>query len=204
MMSINRYILSCALFLFGCIAQTNAQVKIITTIAGTGTAGAAGDGGAATAAQVSAPYGMAYYAPSNSLYIADQGNNKVRRINLTTGIISTIAGTGTSGYTGEGTATAVRLNQPSGVAVDAAGNVLIADAGNNRIRRVTPAGVISTIVGNGFGGFFGDVDGVVHVVDLEHVGRMRHPGEIVAAPARRLRLQAASSSSPLLLSSRLL
>lgn len=156
MMSINRYILSCALFLFGCIAQSNAQVKIITTIAGTGTAGAAGDGGAATAAQVSAPYGMAYYAPSNSLYIADQGNSKVRRINLTTGIITTIAGTGTAGYTGEGTATAVRLNQPSGVAVDAAGNVLIADASNNRIRRVTPAGVISTIVGNGFGGFFGD------------------------------------------------
>ena len=107
----------------------------ISTFAGTGTSGFGGDGGAATSALLAYPVGVAVDGSGN-VYIADQHNHRIRRVN-TAGIIDTFAGTGTSGFGGDGgSATLARLHDPGGVAVDSSGNVYIADTGNNRIRRV--------------------------------------------------------------------
>jgi len=130
----------------------------ITTIAGTGAAGYSGDGGAATAAQLSLPSAVAIDSKGN-LYIADTNNQRIRKITGTT--ITTIAGNGEELYAGDGAAaTAAVLDLPTGVAVDAIGNVYIADRHNQRIRMVSPAGTISTIAGSGpanfSGGFSGD------------------------------------------------
>ncbi|MBX7109552.1 MAG: T9SS type A sorting domain-containing protein [Chitinophagales bacterium] len=129
---------------------------IISTVAGTGTAGATGDGGPATAAKLNYPAGIAVDAAGN-IYVGDGGNNKVRKITLSTGIISTIAGTGTAGFSGDlGVATAAKFNGPQGLAVDESGNVYIADQGNNRIRKITAGtNIISTIAGS-TAGFSGD------------------------------------------------
>jgi len=129
----------------------------ISTIAGTGTAGSAGDGAAATAAQLSAPRAVAVDATGN-VYIADTGNNKLREISAQTGFISTIAGTGFAGSSGDGAlAGAAQLSAPAGVAVDAAANVYIADSGNNRVRKITAqSGLIATLAGNGTAGYSGD------------------------------------------------
>ncbi|MFM7710520.1 MAG: NHL repeat-containing protein, partial [Ferruginibacter sp.] len=124
---------------------------IITTIAGTGTSGYSGNGGAATAALLNTPYDVCIDGSGN-LYIADKGNHAIRKIN-TSGIISTVAGIGGSlnyGFTGDGgAATSAKLNNPQSVSVDNAGNLYISDYTNNRIRKVTSAGIISTIGGNG-------------------------------------------------------
>jgi hypothetical protein len=130
------------------------NVGVVSVIAGTGVKGYNGEG-TATSAQISIPIGMALDSNGN-LYFADQDNNRVRKV-TPAGVISTIAGTGTAGYNGEGTATSAELNYPFGIAVDAAGNVYIADQGNSRIRKVTVAtGIISTVAGNGSVGFAGD------------------------------------------------
>jgi sugar lactone lactonase YvrE len=128
---------------------------IISTIAGNGFGGYSGDGGAATAAELYYPYGLALDGSGN-IYIADYDNNRIRKVTAA-GIISTIAGDGAWGYSGDGgAATAAELNTPSGIAVDVSGNVYIADYGNNRIRKVTPTGIISTIAGNGTAAYSGD------------------------------------------------
>ncbi len=129
---------------------------IISTLAGTGIAGASGDGGAATAAQLRLPAGLAL-APDGRLYIADTDNNRIRRIEIN-GSITTVAGTGQAGATGDGgAATLAALKNPWGIAFDGAGNLYIADEGNNRIRRVAAAtGAISTVAGNGQVGNTGD------------------------------------------------
>ena len=120
----------------------------INTVAGTGTSGSSGDGAAATSAQLSYPTGIAVDSSGN-VYVADTNNHKVRRFTIG-GTISTFAGTGTLGFAGDGgAATAAQLNYPGGVAVDAAGNVFIADTSNNRVRRVDPTNVITTIAGTG-------------------------------------------------------
>lgn len=127
---------------------------IISTIAGTGSRDYGGDGGLATAAMLN-PSGIAIDTASN-LYIADQANNRIRKI-TTDGVITTVAGNGTYGGNGDGgLATAAQLGHPYGVAIDSASNLYIADYGNCRIRKVTPAGVISTVVGNGSKGYSGD------------------------------------------------
>ena len=127
----------------------------IYTFAGNGTAGFAGDGGLATAAELNGATDVFKDAAGN-VYIADRGNNRIRKVN-TAGIISTIVGTGTPGYTGDGgPALSAELHHPNGVAVDAAGNIYIADENNNVIRMVNTAGTISTIAGNGTAGFAGD------------------------------------------------
>ena len=129
--------------------------QIITTIAGNGVAGYSGDGGAATAAKLDYPSGVAV-DNSGNVYIADLEYAVIRKVN-TSGIISTIAGSGTAGYSGDGgPATAAELNEPTDVAVDDSGNIYIADFNNNVIRKVNISGVISTIAGNGIGGYSGD------------------------------------------------
>jgi uncharacterized protein (TIGR03437 family) len=128
---------------------------IISTVAGSGTAGFGGDGGAATSAQLNAPFGVAVDAAGN-LYIAEFSNNRVRKV-ATDGNISTLAGNGVSGFSGDsGQATSAQLNGPQGVAVDSAGNVYIADTANNRVRKVAPDGFITTVAGNGAAGVSGD------------------------------------------------
>jgi sugar lactone lactonase YvrE len=125
----------------------------ISTIAGNGTAGFGGDGGAATAAQLNGPQGIAVDASGN-IYVADTQNARVRRISG--GAISTIAGNGTAGFGGDnGAATAAELNVPIGLAVDTAGNLYIADFVNNRIRKVS-GGTIATVAGTGLSGYSGD------------------------------------------------
>ena len=126
---------------------------VITTVAGSGVQGLNGDGGAATAAQLSAPEGVAVDNAGN-LYIADAGNDRIRKVS--NGVITTVAGYGT-GFGGDGgAATLAQLSRPEGVAVDDAGNVFIADRANNRIRKVSVNGVITTVAGNGAQGFGGD------------------------------------------------
>lgn len=171
---------------------------VITTFAGTGTAGSSGDNGPAGSAQLNAPQGLAVDA-SGSLYIADTQNNRIRKVsggtittvaggnnelslpfgiavdasgNLyvaefgrnrvskvsTSGAVSTVAGSGVSGFGGDGgPAASAMLSTPQGVAVDRAGNIYIADTGNNRVR-VVSGGIIATYAGNGAGGY--DKDGV--------------------------------------------
>jgi sugar lactone lactonase YvrE len=122
---------------------------LMKPVAGNGTAGFSGDGAVATAAQLNAPAGLAVDVAGN-VYIADLGNHRIRKIAVATNVISTIAGTGSAGFSGDGgAAPAAQLSSPSGVTVDGAGDVYIADRGNNRIRRIAAAtGVISTVAGS--------------------------------------------------------
>src|SRR5262249_38061943 len=114
---------------------------IITTVAGNGQEGDGPDGGPAVLARLRAPSGVATDGSGN-LYIADWGNNRVRKVDLQ-GKISTVAGTGKYGFGGDGgKATKALLAAPVDIAVDAAGNLLIADQDNNRIRRVDTRGII--------------------------------------------------------------
>jgi sugar lactone lactonase YvrE len=131
----------------------NARVRkvdingVITTVAGTGTASFSGDNGAATSAELNNPVGVGLDAAGN-LYVADSLNQRVRKIDLN-GIISTVAGSGTPGYTGDGgAATGAELNFPAAVRADAAGNLYIGDGGNSVVRKVNLTGTITTIAGN--------------------------------------------------------
>ena len=130
---------------------------IITTVAGNGSYNFSGDGGPATAAGLFDPFGVTVDSSGN-LYIADYAHERIRYVSAATGIITTIAGNGTQGYSGDGgPATAAELSGPNGVAVDASGNVFIADSYNNRIREVVKAtGIITTVVGTGVNGYNGD------------------------------------------------
>jgi sugar lactone lactonase YvrE len=120
----------------------------ITTIVGIGTAGFSGDGGPASAAQLNRPYGLALNA-AGDLYIADTANNRVRKIwfaSSSGATITTVTGNGRYGFSGDGgRATSASITVPRAVAVDQAGNLLIADFDNNRLRRVSPDGIISTV-----------------------------------------------------------
>ena len=129
----------------------------ITTIAGTGTQGFSGDAGPATSATLDSPQGLALDT-KNNLYIADTHNHRIRKLNLTTGIITTIAGTTTPGFSGDtALATAAQLNLPTALALDPANNLYLADTGNHRIRKITATtGIITTIAGTGTQGFSGD------------------------------------------------
>ena len=139
------------------IRRIDHQTGIISTIAGTGVPGYSGNGGPATSAQLNGPLALALDS-SDDLYVSDTNNSVVRKIDLNTGIISTVAGTGISGNSGgSGQATSVYLNHPQGLAFDQQGDLLIADSQNSVIRSVNlSTGTIHTIAGNGTFDFSGD------------------------------------------------
>ena len=136
------------------IRKVNAAGNIFT-VAGTGQFGYSGDGGPAAEARLTQPRGLAVDGSGN-LYIADAGNHRIRKVDAS-GVITTAAGTGAYGYSGDGdTAAAARLNNPWDVAADGSGNIYIADSGNQRIRKVDAAGNISTVAGTGDQAYGGD------------------------------------------------
>ncbi|PWT76932.1 MAG: hypothetical protein C5B59_05365 [Bacteroidetes bacterium] len=139
------------------IRKVDAITGIITTVAGNGSYGFAGDGGPAISASLKGPTGIAIDAAGN-LYVADYNNNRIRKVDVATGIITTIAGNGSSGFGGDGgPAVSANIWLPTGVAVDRSNNVYIADYGNHRVRKVdAQSGVITTVAGNGIAGFSGD------------------------------------------------
>lgn len=129
---------------------------IISTFAGTGTQGFAGDDGPAAAALLNNPFDLAF-DPANNLIFSDTFNHRLRRIDARTGVITTIAGTGERGFAGDrGPATQAMLNEPYGVVVDRAGTIYVADRLNRRVRRIDPAGTITTFAGDGSGKYSGD------------------------------------------------
>jgi large repetitive protein len=148
--------------------------QTMSTIAGTGAASYTGDGGPAVNATLNTPSGIALDGAGN-LFIADTGNNLVRVIELSTGIIRTVAGMGTQGNTGDnGPATSAQLNQPLGITVDIAGNLFIADTGNNRIRRVD---VYSSVITN-FAGSADGLPGYAGDTGLANQGHLNGPNAV--------------------------
>jgi NHL repeat-containing protein len=130
------------------VRRIDAKTHIVNTVAGNGSENSSGDGGAATAAGVRYPYAIAVDTAGN-LFIVENGEFKVRRVDEATGVITTVAGTGVDGFSGDaGPAVRAEIN-PSGIAVDATGNLYIADLEHNRIRRVDASGIVVTIAGNG-------------------------------------------------------
>ncbi|PZF72193.1 NHL domain-containing protein [Taibaiella soli] len=142
---------------------------IITTIAGTGVAGFGGDGGAATLAQLNNPGDIKLDAAGN-IYFSDCSNNRIRKIDAS-GIITTIAGTGVAGFGGDGSAaTAALLNQPKMISFDVSGNLYVSDGGNYRIRKISTAGIITTVAGNGTSGYNNNSSGIATSLPIYPAG----------------------------------
>jgi sugar lactone lactonase YvrE len=138
------------------VRRVDAGTGIITLVAGNGGSSYSGDGGPANVASLRKPQGVCVDGAGN-VYIADTDNQRIRYIDNATGIITTIVGTGSGGSSGDGgPATAARVNKPEDVFLDAAGDLYIADRVNSRVRRVDGAGIITTVVGTGVGGYSGD------------------------------------------------
>jgi uncharacterized protein (TIGR03437 family) len=134
---------------------TVGSITKTTTVAGNSTIGSSGDGGPATSAQLNYPYGVAVDA-AGDIYITDTNNQRVRMVSAATGIITTVAGTGRSGYVGDGgSASSAQLSFPRGVMVDASGNIYVSDVQNNVIRLLTPAppAIGGVVTASAFGGF---------------------------------------------------
>ncbi|HEY0162760.1 MAG TPA: Ig-like domain repeat protein [Edaphobacter sp.] len=141
------------------IRRIDAATGIITTVAGAGVQGDSGDNAQAASALLDSPQGLAVDLSGN-LYLSDTHNHRIRRIDATTGLITTVGGTGAFGYAGDSiAATSAKLAFPQGLAVDAAGNLYLSDTANQRIRRIDAAtGLITTVAGDGTQGFRGDGD----------------------------------------------
>jgi len=159
----------------------NHLIRVVNTsglledVAGNRTPGYSGDGGPATAAQLNRPQGI-FVTPDETMYIADTDNHRIRKVDGGTGVITTVAGNGTAGYSGDGgPAASAGLRKPTGVFVDANGNIFIADQDNQRIRVVcAQGGQISTLAGTGSSGFNGDDQPAV-------TAKLRNPYSIVMA-----------------------
>lgn len=143
------------------IADGNTRIRkvntsgIISTVAGSSLWGYTGDGSAAVSAALAGPVSLAVDTLGN-IYFTDQLNNVVRKVSAA-GIITTLAGTGEAGFTGDGgSALLAKMNNPAGLTIDNAGNIFVADQGNNRIRKINASGLISTIAGTGAADFAGD------------------------------------------------
>ena len=134
-----------------------AAPKTVSTIAGTGVAGFSGDGGPGVQGQTNNPYGLVI-GPDGALYFCEVGNHRVRRLDMTTHRLSTVAGSGTKGYSGDGgPAAQASLNEPYEVRFDKAGNMFFVEMQNHVVRRVdAKSKIISTVAGNGSPGFAGD------------------------------------------------
>ncbi|HEY4010033.1 MAG TPA: hypothetical protein VGM11_07760 [Acidobacteriaceae bacterium] len=132
------------------VRKVTVSTGIISTVAGSGVSGYAGDDGPATKAKLDFPFGIALDR-ANNLYIADRGNNVVRRVDASTGIITTIGGDGLPGFSGDGgLATKASLNTPENIAFDSAGNLYLTDFANSRVREISAAtGIIRTVAGGG-------------------------------------------------------
>lgn len=195
------------------VRKISVATGIITTVAGNGTMGYTGDGGPATGAELNWPYSVAI-DPVGNIYVADLDNNVIRKVTASTGIISTVAGNGTSGYTGDGgSALSAELSAPHGVALDAAGNLYIADTNNNVVREIS-AGTITTVAGNGTQGFSGDggpavdaemdtpwsvgADASGNLYILDQINRrVRIVGATVTEPSKTLPVITWSNPSPI-------
>jgi uncharacterized protein (TIGR03437 family) len=139
------------------VVQELSTAGTLTTVAGNGGIGYSGDGGSATAAGLRSPAGIVVDSSGN-LFIADRNNYRIRKVS-TNGIITTVAGNGTAGFSGDGgpaTSASLNLAAYGQLAVDKSGNLFISDGGNNRIRKVSPSGIISTVAGTGSAGYSGD------------------------------------------------
>jgi sugar lactone lactonase YvrE len=149
------------------IRRIDLSSGIITTVAGVTRAGAEGDGGPAVRAQLNSPRGL-WLTREGTLYIADTDNHRIRKVDAE-GTITTVAGTGTAGFSGDGgPAGQAQLNDPRAVAADESGHVYVGEELGQRIRRVDPGGIITTIAGNGTPGFAGD-GGPASAAQVDHV-----------------------------------
>ncbi len=144
------------------VRKINAGGVGVSTVAGNGSSGFSGDSGTAIFAQLNGPVGVALDG-SNNLYISEYDGNRIRKVNLTTGIITTIAGDTTSGSVGasgssgdNGQAANALFCQPAGIASDGPGNLYVADHCNQKVRKIATSGIITTVAGNGVAGYFGD------------------------------------------------
>ncbi|WP_263381732.1 NHL domain-containing protein [Granulicella arctica] len=138
------------------VRRIDAISGMMSTVAGNGLAGFGGDGGAATRARLDQPAALALDGSGN-LFIADSRNHRIRQVAIATGVITTFAGSGLQGFSGDGgPAIAAPIDSPSGLAVDVTGNLYLADMHNHRVRKVSVAGLISTVAGTGNAGFAGD------------------------------------------------
>ena len=135
---------------------TRMTMWTMSTLAGSGVQGCAGDGGTALAAELNNPFDVAF-DPDGHVIFSDTFNHRLRRIDAKSGVITTIAGTGERGFSGDGgPATAAKLNEPYGVVVDKAGTVYFADRLNGRVRMVRPDSSVDTLAGDGGGKWHGD------------------------------------------------
>jgi trimeric autotransporter adhesin len=162
---------------------------IISTVAGNGINGFLGDLGQAIGAELSNPSGVAV-DPQGNLYVADTDNNRIRKI-TPSGMITTIAGSASVGYAGDGgLATSAQLNAPTRLALDPSGNIYFTDNGNNVVRRVSTAGVIETVAGNGQYGFAGDGGPATAAMLANPIGlTIDAEGGILIADADNLRIR---------------
>jgi uncharacterized protein (TIGR03437 family) len=161
---------------------------MLSVYAGNGTPGFSGEGGPALSASLAGQQGIALDGQGN-LYIADTSNQRVRKVD-TQGIITTVAGNGTAGSGGDGgPATSAQLSAPWSVAVDASGTLYIADSGNNRIRKVSPNGVISTFAGNGTGKFSGDGPALTSSLNSPHGVYLDGAGNVYIADTSNNRVR---------------
>jgi len=146
------------IMIIACLICGSARAQTISTIAGDGTAGWSGDGGSAISAELNFDYSAVRYYAGN-LYICDDINNRIRMVNPFTGVITTIAGNGTAGYSGDGyAAISAEIDYPRFMDIDASGNLYFTDQYNNCIREISPLGIITTIAGLGptYAGYSGD------------------------------------------------